>query len=146
MHHTLTNFSLMLSTGNMQGFKGLICDDRLDRFIYFLERYYTEPDKQNTHIASFATENNRPALINYLNSFEDVYDYCQKIYFISDEKLIKKLINSGKQPITGAIDENGNEISPEQRVIEYMELAIEFWEAKAAYFDNPENIVKKPEN
>ena len=39
MHHTLLNFSLMQAIGNMQRFKG-IKGDRLDVFIYELDKYY----------------------------------------------------------------------------------------------------------
>lgn len=40
-------FSLMQSVGNMQGFKGKYCEDRLDKFLFYLNCYYeTEVDKR----------------------------------------------------------------------------------------------------
>lgn len=129
MHHSLINFSLMQSMGNMQGFKGgNFCEgDRLDRFVFFLNEYYHIAHKYrtNTSVASNASPQNRDALIAYLNIFVDVYDYCNKIYFLTvEEKLINDLIISGSKSIDSAY-----------RVIEYIELAIRFWEVKLKYFN-----------
>ncbi len=120
-HHTFVNFSLMQAVGRMQNFKGAQCEDRLDKFLFFLDRYF-QMDKKNrfdTSIIQNATETNRKDLEKYLNSFASFADYCKKIYFIEDEEFIKKLVKSGKQPID----------TPE-RVREYLNLAKEFWKIK----------------
>lgn len=125
MHHTLANFSLMQSMGNLQRFKGSRCNDRLDQFIYYLHTYYEtdENERGNREIATNASDANRPYLQSYLNRFKDIYDYCEKVYFISDKKFVERLIENGALPIRTANDG-----------IRYMQLAITFWEKKEMYF------------
>lgn len=138
MHYSLLNFSLMQTMGNMQKFKGKKCADRLDRFIYYLGRFY-ETDKRERHTTDIIhikngdedKESNRKALMDYLNQFEDLTDYCKKIYFISDAGLIEKLRWHGQK--------NERLDSPE-KVRTYIDLAYCFWEKKDFYFSKKEYL------
>ena len=123
MHHNILNFSLIQSIGNLQGFKGRYCDDRLDRFVFFLKMYYETPEKEKTCIISCASNENREGLIQYLDSFESVYDYCKKVYFIQENSFVDKLCKTGSGILKASSD-----------VIEYMELAQEYWAIKEDYF------------
>ena len=78
-HHRLLNFSLMQAIGNMQGVKGENRFDRIDTFVYELNRYFS---KTSNKILSASTKQNVNLLIEYLNGFKDIYEYCCKIYFI----------------------------------------------------------------
>ena len=136
MHHSLLNFSLMQSVGKMQEVKskGLKIRyyyeqlDRLDTFIYYLDDY-----KKDESLILNCAYANKKCLKDYLDKFKDVYDYCEKIYFIKIEKnkrnteedLIQKLIKSGRKALDSC-----------ERVIEYMNLAIEFWGKKKEYFES----------
>ncbi len=137
MHHTLVNFSLLQVMGNMQDFKSkglkLCCNknkydylDRLDTFIYNLNNYFEVDDKSkdDTNLLKNSSKCNASSLKEYLSSFKDINKYCKEVYFIDDKEFIKKLIESGKQPISSS-----------ERVVEYMDLALEFWKIKATYFD-----------
>lgn len=153
MHYSPLNFSLIQTVGNLQSFKneGLIVEtekyenlDRLDTFVYYLSEFYKENQEKRAESSIIKRQRNRKifgrpmseenvkSLINYLNSFEDIYDYCNKIYFIkiNDEEkgendFIQKLIKSGEK-----ILETGDDI------VEYMKLAGEFWKIKKAYFES----------
>lgn len=135
MHNDYFNFSLMQTMGNMQGFKGRWCEDRLDRFLYFLNQYYElsiEDRQKNADaiaeksvIILFATKPNRKYLVEYLNEFSNIYDYCKKVYLIGDEDFVDELIVNGSKPINTGSD-----------VRAYMDIAIRFWEKKERYFKN----------
>ena len=126
-HHRLVNFSLMQTKGNMQSFKGAKLKngeqpslDRADTLISYLASYYKlnrEQRKQSCILAN--ASNNKDTLEDYLNSFEDIYDYCEKIYLMDDRNFIDRMIEEGKRPITTGHD-----------VIRYMLLALEFWDRK----------------
>lgn len=127
MHHTLLNFSLMQTKGNMQGFKGKCFDgeretmlDRLDIFIFYLSEYYKTDDsrKDSTLILENASLNKR-ILRGYLDSFVDVYDYCNKIYFLDEKKFVDRIICEGMLQIKTPDD-----------VKRYMLLALDFWNKK----------------
>lgn len=131
MHHTLVNFSIMQVMGNMQGYKsrGIKIQskyewlDRVDSFIYLLSQFY-KIDQQNrkyTEIIKYAGCN-WEVLLDYLNEFDSINDYCEKIYFINKD-FTKRMIESGKLPIDTGM-----------RVVEHMQLAIEFWSEKEKYF------------
>lgn len=133
MHHSLLNFSLLQSVGAMQLFKGR-WNDRLDKFIYHLDCFYKKAKNQRKDdpIIEAASKANRDCLMQYLASFTDVYDYCDKVYFIqiednekSNNNFIQRLIESGK-----------GELSSGDEVLEYMKLAIEFWDRKRRYFED----------
>lgn len=120
MHHTLLNFSLIQAMGNMQGFKGSNEYDRCDTFIYELDRYF-KGDSDN--ILSKSTAPNRPDLINYLEHFKNIYEYCKEIYFIESHEFVDRIIKNGERPIRDCDD-----------VVRYMNLAEEFWAEKEFYF------------
>ncbi len=135
MHHTVLNFSLMQVVGNLQGAKskGLILNgkyeflDRLDTFVYILSCYLDKSgtEFENNIIIENATYANRKELIDYLNEFSDIYDYCKKIYFINDKVFIDKLKESGNKPIKGGED-----------VVNFMSLAFQFWNKKREYLES----------
>ena len=126
MHHALVNFSLMPSCGNLQGFKGSYeKQDRLDSFVWSLNNYYTFPgNKFNTAVIENASFYNKQTLVEYLDSFNDIYDYCKKIYFIEDTIFVDKLISNGTSLFRSSSD-----------VVKYLQLAIEFWDMKEDYFN-----------
>lgn len=119
MHHTLLNFSLMQAIGNMQGFKGSNRYDRLDTFIYELDKYYR--GISNAIIQS--SSNNSSALKSFLNDFKDIYEYCATFYFITEKPFIDEIIKQGSMPI-----ENINDL------VRYMNLAEEYWAKKEFEF------------
>ncbi len=121
MHHTLLNFSLIEGMGDMQGFKGTNRFDRLDAFVCKLDRYFSGLSNDVIFAASGPNKN---YLISYLNSFTDIYDYCNEIYFIDDKDFIDKIIEEGQMPIETCKD-----------VVRYMNLAEEFWARKKLSFD-----------
>ncbi len=138
-HHSLINFSLMQSKGNMQGFKGICLDngiyyslDRPDTLLAYLSSYYqlNDEQKENSYILANAG-NNKDTLKQYLNSFEDVYEYCEKIYLINDKNFIDRMIKEGKLFI-----EDGKD------VLRYMLLALEFWDRKQEKIESIYNDLK----
>lgn len=135
MHHTLANFSLTQVVGNMQGFKskGLCLTngknewlDRLDTFIYMLNEFYNKDlgNRNEDIIIKNAGPYNGGELLNYLNGFNSIFDYCEKVYFIKD-KLVNKLIALGSK-----------EINTGERVVEYMDLALDFWKERVEFLLN----------
>lgn len=134
-HHSLENFSLMLVTGGLNNFKGSLSQDRIDRFVFLLNEYFElrEDTRNYEHVVfsraiarkSKTNENNplilKDILYDYLNMFTDINDYCNKIYKISDQKLISDLIASGSK----------GTFKTGQDVVEYMRLAMHYWEIKA---------------
>ena len=66
---------------------------------------------------------NKEYLLNYLNFFDDIYDYCRKIYFIEDREFVDRIIANGQKPLESRED-----------VVRYMNLAIEYWNRKEQYF------------
>lgn len=121
-HHSIQNCSLIPSKGNLQGVKGSIGKDRLDTFVYILSLYYSK--EKIEIVLNKSTSENCESLRLYLNQFKSIYDYCNKIYLIS-ESLTHKLIENGKKAITSGKD-----------VVTYMELANQFWQEKAEYYEN----------
>ncbi len=135
MHHNLLNFSLIQSSGNMQGYKskGVLLSrnkyeylDRLDSFVFLLDAYYKldEKARKTAEIIKNAGEYNNANLENYLNSFSCIFDYCKKIYFIDNKDFINKLIKNGEKPINNADD-----------VHRYIEFAKEYWDIKKKIFE-----------
>lgn len=136
-HHTFLNFSLMQSMGDMQGFKGSHhCKDRLDKFLFYLKEYYevgTDELRKKSKIIQYATKDNSIELFNFLNRFDDANDYINKVYFIDEDAFIDRLVKNGKKEITNATD-----------VVEYMNLAMLFWEKKEAYLiKNDKELFRK---
>lgn len=130
LHHSLINFSLMQTVGNMQGFKGKKCDDRLDKFIYYLGEFYDAEDKMHTDIIQYSSISNRKCLIRFLTEFKDLREYCEKVYFISDNMLINDLREHGKK-----------ELNTYESAKEYVELAYRFWENKEFFFSKEQYLV-----
>ena len=127
MHHTLLNFSLMQSIGNMQKFKGSNRFDRLDTFVSVLHNYFCGISNEILRCASLSNE---PSLKSFLTGFKSIYDYCKTFYFIDNKEFIDELIRQGNMPIT-----NINEL------VRYMNLAEKFWMLKEFYFKKAEEIV-----
>ena len=127
MHHSLLNFSLIQTKGNMQGFKGGCLNngvyaslDRADTLVSYLANYYKLQDyqKRDSYIIANAGVN-KDTLKEYLDSFKDIYDYCKKIYLIDNEKFVDRMIKEGCLLIKTGHD-----------VVRYMLLALEFWDRK----------------
>lgn len=91
--------------------------DRFDSFVYFLNQYYNSKDK-HAILKPYNTVN-KDLLIKYLDEFEDVFDYCAKVYFITDRFFIQELIQHGGKPMDSG-----------HRVVEYMDLACRYWKLK----------------
>ncbi len=120
LYKSILNISAMPQTGNLQGTKKGIGNDRLDTFIWALNCYF---NKENSLLFNHSTFQNTSELKKYFDLFitndkDPIYVYCGKIYGIN-EQLVDELIESGKE----AID------SPD-RVIAYMNLAYRFWSQK----------------
>lgn len=130
------NMSLMLRTGGINSLKGNLSQDirsldRFDVYTYILDNYFKTKklecfNKEMHIIFSYAWKNsicNRKLLEKFLDEFESIYDYFEKMYRIKNtnesKKLINSLIESGKQPINTM-----------KRVKEFLELAEKFWELK----------------
>lgn len=157
MHHTLVNFSLMPVMGDLQGFKGQKkfesleegAFDRFDSHIVALNCFFKEDYKKeswskcNSEIFQWLgkrtdmSPQNKNILLYYLNSFggkektdgkNAMLDYCKNIYFIDDEDFINRLVEAGKKPIN-----KGNE------VVNYMNLAKEYWKKKEEAFEQIKN-------
>lgn len=54
-----------------------------------------------------------------MNSFIDIYDYCNKIYLLDEKKFVDRIIYEGKLQIKTPDD-----------VKRYMLLALDFWDKK----------------
>jgi hypothetical protein len=113
--HSIVNVSLMPMSGNLQSTKANIGNDRIDVFIRMLDHYYR--NNENV-LMNYTSYENMPFLKEYLDIFNNIYQYCDVIYHI-DRSLVDELIESGKK----AID------TPE-RVIDFMSLAYRFWHQK----------------
>ena len=122
MHHTLLNFSLMQSIGNMQKFKGSNQYDRLDTFVYELDKYY---QGVSNSILQYSSPRNKPSLILFLNDFKDIYEYCATFYFIKEETFIDEIIKQGSMPIRNVIE-----------LMRYMDLAEKYWAKKEFEFSH----------
>lgn len=131
------NLSLILKTGGMNNLKGALYFnhfdelqaaifpniyrnfDRLDTFIYCLNMYF---QRKSNLVLSAETEINEKELIKYLKNFEDIYDYCQTMYFVN-RPFVEKCIKQGSKPI-----------KDEDSLVKYMKLAQEYWEIRAEAF------------
>lgn len=121
-YHSVVNFSLMPATGAMGNFKGSEKFDRLDCFICSLNEFYANG---NYRVLTEAKGKNKEYLLNYLNFFDDIYDYCRKIYFIEDREFVDRIIANGQKPLESRED-----------VVRYMNLAIDYWNRKESYLKN----------
>lgn len=118
LYKSILNVSLMPQTGNLQGAKKGIGNDRFDTYIWALNSFYKG---ETSLLFNYASFDNTESLKQYFDLFRKntpIYNYCNIIYGI-DRNLVDDLILSGKN----AID------SPE-RVVAYMQLAYRFWNQK----------------
>ncbi|HAT4254947.1 hypothetical protein ACSXCH_10180 [Clostridium perfringens] len=120
MHYNKLNFSIMPVTGGMNNFKGIVkvegdSYDRLDTFIYYLNEFYINGDKRVLNKSRY----NEKSLNQYLNTFDNIYDYCNKVYFINNREFVNKLISNGCKTIKNS-----------EELMLYMNLAQEYWEIK----------------
>lgn len=113
-HHSLENFSLMFTPGGMNNFKNTK-RDRIDRFIFQLNKYFESKDSK---IFSHA-RNNKEVLAAYLALYKDIYDYCEKIY-IMDKSMVDRFLESGKK----------EDFKTGEDVVEFMQLAEDYWKNK----------------
>jgi len=123
-YHKFENFSFMPMTGGLQLVKGACKYDRLDMFVYKLSRYYATEGKDK-FILSRASDCNKEALETYLNLFDGIYDYCEKIYMINSKEFVNEIIEQGKESIDSGA-----------RVVRYMKLAEKFWDNKIQTLKN----------
>lgn len=144
MHHSPFNFALMPINGGMNKIKG---DgehglDRFDLFISALDLFFENKENPVSIKLIAEYETSYDSLITFLNNFKKLDNYCELFYpellseFSKSKKILERLKNSGKKPIK--IYGNNGKIDIEatiNRIIEYIELAIDFWKAKADYYD-----------
>lgn len=131
MTNKIVNFSLMQTTGALQAAKGVFtATDRIDTFIHVLNNYYLGIDEMVLSRCTAASTVNK--LRGYLDLFKDtvlpensIYKYCSEVYHISSRGLVDDLIKSGRCTIC-TVDE----------LIDYMILAVRFWNSKSYYYKN----------
>lgn len=114
-HHSLENFSLMFTPGGMNLFKNSIGRDRIDRYIFWLDKYFESKDDA---IFCYARKN-KEVLEEYLSLFTGINDYCKKIYKM-DESMVKGFLELGKK----------ESFDSGQDVVKFMELAERYWQRK----------------
>lgn len=129
--HSLFNFSFMPITGGMNNKKQMLTRfDRPDKFICYLNQYFearkitVEGQNVTSKVLPSVYSKNRPALVWYLSLFNDIYDYCEKIYLldgVDGREIVDKMLEQGEQPINDG-----------KRVVDYMNLAELFWKKKKA--------------
>ena len=123
MHCTVLNFSIMAVTGGMNNVKGMNKLDRLDSFVRKLNDFYANKTSNNVNnfVPAWQKRNEKQVnrLKNYLLTFEDIYEYCEKIYFINDRNFVDELITQGGLYITNV-----------EEAKRYMTLANDYWSLK----------------
>lgn len=133
-NHSLQNLSLMIQTGGINNVKGTkyknnkdIIGDRFDKLVYKLDKYFRT---RNDEFSIFARPNGE-----YLKAFLDkvysktdsIYEFINDFYFINNKDLINEIIMCGEQ-----------EINDVKTLLNYMELAIKFWEERKKYIGDTE--------
>lgn len=125
MHYSIFNFSLMPTTGGLNNVKGRGNTDQFDSFISRLNDYYrTAPEEKEKHAILTGVSIKYKDSILALKYFLDhqigtLENYCQLFYHIDinaekwNELLTPKNIEDCKS------------------LLEYIELAVEFWEIQA---------------
>lgn len=115
--HKFKNFSLMPRSGGMNNAKGTIYNDNFLRFLFVLNEFYLN-NKNQTFVKNNLCQGNgkinSESLFRFLNLFDDVYDYCKKIYFI-DEELVDEFID------------NKNVEDSENSTEKYLAYADKYW-------------------
>lgn len=130
MHHSIYNMVLLQTVGNMQKRKqkGLLNKysgiyeelDRGDTFIYLLNEFFTE---RNEDILHKSTKPNKKILKDYLDTFKSIEDYADNMLQIDDNVFIDKLIENGEHQLDS------------DRVNNYLDIALEFWEKRKCKID-----------
>lgn len=119
MRYSPMNISIMPRTGGLNNIKKAIGNDRFDIFAWLVNLYY---EGVKTPIINAGALNmkvsNRIQLKNFLDSYEDVYDYYSDVYKI-DKSLTDKLVCHGQCLIIQKVD-----------VYKHIDLALDFWEAR----------------
>ena len=128
------NISIMPVTGGLNNTKKSVGNDRLDVFLLALKLYYQENGYPSLLLSSGKQSlvywSDINVLKEYLDSFDGLYDYCDKVYHINEE-LVDLLCESGRTPIDSAA-----------RVVEYIHLAWKFWLQKDEYYKKSNDRVK----
>ena len=128
------NISIMPVTGGLNNTKKSVGNDRLDVFLLALKLYYQENGYPSLLLSSGKQSlvywSDINVLKEYLDSFDGLYDYCDKVYHINEE-LVDLLCESGRTPIDSA-----------ERVVKYIELAKKFWLQKDEYYKKSNDRVK----
>lgn len=122
-HHSFENFAFMPITGGMNNQKGRQAFDRPDIHIFELKKFFNSEE----NIILSSARNNKEALEWYLSIFEkNIYKYCSWIYLIENRNFIDKEF----LPFANKKIEN------EDSAIQYMNLAIKFWNLRKNSIDN----------
>ena len=126
--YTPTNISLMPRTAGLNNIKQNWGNDRIDTFIYMLDLYYKgnrsiilDAGRRTRGIISYKARNQ---LALYLDSFSDIYDYCEKIYHI-DKVLVDIMLQTGGMGLECA-----------EMVDIYVSIANAFWNQKLIFYKN----------
>lgn len=125
------NFSLMPVKGGMNNKKGKFgYHDRLDMFIYILSLYYKNKDKKQyakEYLICYKNDKSLSSLCDYLDLFDDIYDYCKKIYLLKNKQFISKLINYGKDTYNINCKIESNKIDLEEYSKRKKYIREEYW-------------------
>ena len=148
-HHSEENCVLMPVTGGMNNVKGKIyyrgngfavfgkgrppknAYDRPDTFLWYLAEFYSQRKYSfdllsageylcNSVFKESLQSFNYGSLYQFLDSFENIYEYCKLFYGI-EKDFVDRMIDEGKMPILTSEDLN-----------RYMNLAEEFWRIQGA--------------
>ena len=129
-HHMLHNFSLMPRTGALNNIKGSGYD-RFDTFIYRLNDFFINEESNLRNRLSKST--NGKILISFLESFENIYDYCDNMYFLKSKSFVEYLIVRGN-----------SDLKTKDDFRKYLKLACVYWVLKSNAINqkefNHENI------
>jgi hypothetical protein len=121
MYHSQDNISILLQSGNLQGAKRGVGIDRFDVWLLVLHMKF---EYKINLLQNHCTMENSSEIEEFLNLFDNVYDYADTIYHI-DKELVNDLIKSGKHPLDSA-----------PNIITYMSLAKRFWEQKHKFIES----------
>lgn len=131
MNHSILNFSLLPKSGGLNNNKanGAYCD-RVDRFVYLVDKYIREQNEKNNPLFNIRGNNRKslPILKHYLSTIQNVYDFCYYYYLIdsSETNLVDRLLVSGEKYIGGEhTTESCNE---------YLSIAEDFWNYRKSLF------------
>lgn len=126
-HHRFVNFALMPITGGMQLQKGSNKLDRPDVHIMEIYKYYSVESREDSNILNWA-RGNKESLIWYLSLFNKDIDsyidnYIKEVYLIDDKNFIhNKFLKFANKKVVD-----------EESCIEYMKMALEFWNLRNEY-------------